>query len=116
MLSRSRLQLTLVPLGLAACGAPAPVVEDTPTTQATTAPEIPEEKEEDGPVASGFVDIFDDSSIVTVQVPDTWTQIDGAPVTTSDGVQLYSVLAFPTWRASRRAGTRPVPPSGPPRT
>jgi serine protease Do len=92
--------LTLTPLGLAACAGPAPVVEDKPTATSTAAPELDEEKEQpDAPAETGFTTIFDDGLVLAVQVPDTWTQVDGAPVTTSDGVALNSVLAAPDLNA-----------------
>ena len=86
--------LALVPLGLTACGAPAPV-QESPTTQPTTVPEIDEEKDEDVEPATGYVDVFDDSGTVTVQVPDSWTQVDGTAVTTSAGVQILNIIAAP---------------------
>ena len=86
--------LTAIPIALSGCASPAPV-EEKPTTTATTAPTIPEEKEEDAEPAAGFFPIFDDSQVVSVQVPSGWTQIDGAPVESETGVQFYSVLASP---------------------
>lgn len=89
--------LAAIPIALSACSAPAPV-EEKPTTTPTPTSEaqIPEEEKEEEPeVAAGFVDVFDNSGIVTVQVPDTWAQVDGAPVTAPNGVQFVEVLASP---------------------
>lgn len=72
-----------------------PAAGHEPTTTATSGPTIPEEKEEDAPPETGFTSIFDDSGVLVVDVPESWTQVDGAPVTTTAGVQLYSVLAAP---------------------
>jgi serine protease Do len=44
------------------------------------------------PVGS-FVAIGDDSGVVTVSVPDTWTDIDGAPFTDGNGTTWQAVVA-----------------------
>ncbi len=87
--------LAAIPIALSGCSAPAPAVEDKPTTEPTPAPEIPEEKEEDAEPAAGFFPIFDDAQVVSVQVPSDWSQIDGAGFTSEAGVQFFSVLASP---------------------
>jgi serine protease Do len=88
--------LAIAPLLLAGCSAPAPVEEPKVTSEPTTAPAIPEEKEEeDAEPATGFFPIFDEAEVVSVQVPSDWSQIDGAAVVSDTGVQFYSVLASP---------------------
>ncbi len=72
------------------------MVEDTPTAQARLPRRSPRRRKRTARPRRDFVDIFDDSSIVTVQVPDTWTQIDGASVTTSDGVLSSTAVAAPS--------------------
>jgi serine protease Do len=44
---------------------------------------------------SSYVPISDDSGSITVQVPAEWADVDGAPVTTDDGTQIYNVQAAP---------------------
>ena len=42
-----------------------------------------------------FVDIVDDTGSITVRVPDTWAQIDGAPYADANGATWYSLTASP---------------------
>ena len=87
--------LAAVPIALSGCSAPAPV-EEKPTTTATSDAPVPEEEKEEAPdVAAGFMYIYDNSGILSVQVPDTYTDMLGDAVTTSDGVTLYNVIASP---------------------
>jgi serine protease Do len=87
--------LAVIPIALSGCGAPAPV-EAEPTTAPTSDTPVPEEeKEEESEIPAGFTQIFDDSGILSVQVPDTYTDMLGNPVTTSTGVALFNVIASP---------------------
>ena len=87
--------LAAIPIALSGCSAPAPV-EEKPTTTPTSDATVPdEEKEEDAEVATGFIDIFDNSGILSVQVPASYTDVLGDPVTTSTGVTLLNVIASP---------------------
>ena len=87
--------LAAIPIALSGCSAPAPVEEKPPTTATSDAPVPDEEKEEDAEVATGFIDLFDNSGILSVQVPATYTDVLGDPVTTSTGVVLFNVIASP---------------------
>jgi hypothetical protein len=87
--------LAAVPLGLAGCAAPAPVEEEPTTAPSAEAPVPDEEKEDETDVAPGFMYIFDDSGILSVQVPESYTDMLGESVTTSTGVPLYNVIASP---------------------
>ena len=87
--------LVAIPIALSGCSAPAPADTDPTTAPSSDAPVPDEEKEEEPDVAAGFIDIFDDSGILSVQVPDTYTDVLGNSVTTSTGVTLYNVIASP---------------------
>lgn len=87
--------LAITPLALAACSAPA-VVKPTPTPSATAIdPVKPEATPEASDVKAGFKLIFDDSGIVSVDAPDTWTDISSTPLTDENGLQLYNLTASP---------------------
>jgi serine protease Do len=46
------------------------------------------------PIGS-FVDVFNDDESIRVTIPDTWSQIDGAPVQTNGGVVYNNLTASP---------------------
>ena len=46
------------------------------------------------PVGS-FVTVEDDSGVLSVSVPDTWSQVDGASITTGDGVTFEALRVSP---------------------
>ena len=87
--------LAIAPLALAACSAPA-VVKPTPTPSATAIdPVKPEATPEASDVKAGFKLIFDDSGIVSVDAPDTWTDVSTTPLSDENGLQLYNLTASP---------------------
>jgi serine protease Do len=47
------------------------------------------------PTVGAFVDVIDDSASLTVQVPDTWTQVDGSPYTDAVGNVWSTITASP---------------------
>jgi hypothetical protein len=112
---RTRLPLSLAAAAasvavLAACGSPAtpaadpttdPVLETSkaPTLKAdipatvvdpTTAPEP-----EPGQLPEGYSLVTDDQGVLSVVIPDTWTDVDGRPFTTADGREWASLNATP---------------------
>lgn len=46
-------------------------------------------------VVGGFVDVFDDTNSLTVQVPDTWAQVDGSGFTDANGTAWATITASP---------------------
>lgn len=48
------------------------------------------------PIVGGFVDVVDDSASLTVQVPDTWVEVDGSPYTDAVGNQWATITASPS--------------------
>lgn len=86
--------LTAIPLALTGCTTivATPVVEET---TAPTAEPIVVDKPTNEPVdpTAEFVTVYDDSGIVSVNVPNTWTDVSGIVLSNSDGVQFYNVTA-----------------------
>lgn len=88
---------------LAGCSAPAP----TPTPVETTAqPDTDVDGLGDGgtstlepgsidplPADPGYAVVIDDLKLIGIEVPETWTAVDGAPFTTNDGQEWASVVA-----------------------
>jgi serine protease Do len=88
--------LTALPLALTGCT----TIVATPVTPTTTAPtaepiEVDKPTNEPIPPASDFTTVYDDSGIVSVNVPSTWTDVVGAQLTNSSGVVFYNVTASP---------------------
>ena len=88
--------LAVLPLALAGCT----TVVATPVTPSTSAPtaapiEVNKPANEPAPPASDFVRVSDDSGIVSVNVPTSWSDLSGTQLTNSDGVQFYNVTASP---------------------
>ena len=89
---------------LAGCVAPAPVVtpsaEPTPDF-GTIGGESPIPIETDTPVepvepqTSGFAPVLDDLGVLTVTVPDDWTDVNGIPFTTESGQEWASITVAP---------------------
>jgi serine protease Do len=71
------LALVIVPLTATACAASAP-----PAVEETAAPTTAPEKEDAGSEpAAGFTRVADDSGAISVEVPSSWAQVDGAGIT-----------------------------------
>ena len=90
--------LVAVPLALSGCnliggGNPVPI----PTVTVTAAPIEPDKpaEEPEEPADGEFTLVFDDSNIVSVNVPNDWTEISGTPITTASGIELLNVTASP---------------------
>ena len=88
--------LTALPLALTGCT----TIVATPVTPTTTTPtaepiEVDKPTNEPIPPASDFTTVYDDSGIVSVNVPSTWTDVVGAQLTNSSGVVFYNVTASP---------------------
>jgi hypothetical protein len=110
-MSKTPLLLRTVLLGTAAlgaavllggCPAPAPAPTPTETTQPdTTVDGIGggggaqlDEGSIDPPAADdGYTVVIDDLNLISIEVPETWTAVDGAPFTTTDGQEWASVMA-----------------------
>lgn len=113
-MTRTRLPLALAAAAasvalLAACSATTPTTEPTadaaldtskaptlkadiptPATDPTTAPEP-----DAGDLPDGYSLVTDDEGVLSVVVPDTWSDVDGAPFTTADGREWASLIATP---------------------
>jgi len=84
--------LIALPLALTGCSSPAP--DATPTADAI-APEAKPTVAPDAP-AAGFTRLVDDSGVVSVGVPDSWTDTVTAPLSSADGsVTVGNVSASP---------------------
>jgi serine protease Do len=90
--------IAITPLALAACSAPTAVVTPTPTATALD-PAKPDTTPAPSDVAAGFKLLFDDSGIVSVDAPDTWTDVSTSPLTAESGLQLYNLTASPDLNA-----------------
>ncbi len=114
-MTRSRLPLALAAAAasvalLAACSSPATTTADptadpaletskAPTLKAeiptavadpTTAPEP-----DAGELPDGYSLVSDDEGVLSVVIPDAWTDVDGKPFTTADGREWASIIATP---------------------
>lgn len=67
--------LVLMPLALAGCGVAETPVIDLPSA----APVEPEKTDAPAEPTAGFTTLVDDTGVITVDVPVSWTQVDGAP-------------------------------------
>lgn len=89
--------LVALPLALSGCsllgGNPVPI----PTVTVTAAPIEPDKPAEEPtqPVDSDFTLVFDDSGIVSMNVPNDWTETIGTSITTSSGIELLNITASP---------------------
>ena len=88
--------LTAIPLALTGCT----TIVATPITPSTSAPtaepiEVAKPTNEPEPPAADFVTVYDDSGIVSVNVPTSWTSVSGSQLSNGDGVQFYNVTASP---------------------
>lgn len=88
--------LTVLPLALAGCT----TIVATPVTPSTSAPtadpiQVDKPTDEPAPPASDFFTVSDDSGIVRVNVPKSWSDVSGTQLTNSDGVVFYNVTASP---------------------
>lgn len=105
--SRALLRTALVAAGtavlLAGCvGIPTPVVTPTSVAEPDVGPvggetPIPIETatpiEPDEPSTTGYTSLLDDFGVLTVDVPEDWTDTDGGPFTTDAGQEWVSIAA-----------------------
>lgn len=84
-------------LMLAGCSAPV-VVAPTPTESeaAPVEPDKPAENTDSTDIPEGFKFILDDSGVVSVNVPSTWTDVDGASIPGPKGTTLENLAASPS--------------------
>jgi serine protease Do len=84
---------------LAGCSLIAPpVATPAPTVTVTVAPiepDKPAEEPVEDEASTGFTTIVDSSGVVSVSVPETWTDVADTPVTDNTGLELLNVAASP---------------------
>lgn len=93
---------------LAACSAPAPTTDPTtepelgtkaPTLRADIPAAVPEPTDppvpQQGELPEGYSLVFDDEGVLSVVLPDEWSDVDGRPFTTTDGREWASIIATP---------------------
>lgn len=91
--------LAAIPLTLTGCsllgGNPVPI----PTVTVTAAPIEPDKPVETAeptePTDDDYTIVFDDTGVVSVNVPKDWTETSGTSITTSTGIELLNVTASP---------------------
>ena len=86
---------------LTGCVAPAPTPAVTPAPDPAVEPvgetPVPIETgtpiEPDQPETTGYTSVLDDFGVLTVDIPEDWTDVDGAPFTTDAGQEWVSIAA-----------------------
>jgi serine protease Do len=112
-MTRTRLPLALAAatasaLLLAACSTPTPSDDDTveaavggdiPTLRAEAPLPEPEDTPaptpEPGDIPEGYDLVFDDTGVLSVVLPEAWSDVDGRPFSTTDGREWASIIATP---------------------
>ena len=96
MKSRLLIGAVVCALALAGCSAPT-IVTPTPTetVAAPVEPDKPAESTDGSDIPAGYTFVLDESGAVSVNVPASWTDVDGASIPGPKGTTLQNIAASP---------------------